>query len=74
MVALGAMGRDEILIETVQQGKRGAPRISLGGSPTFKGHVEKLQSAKELEEEGAETEGALTLSVDSQGPGRQGPR
>lgn len=57
----------------MQQGKRGAPRISLRGTPTFKGHVEKLQSAKELVEEGAEMGGALTLSGDSQGSCRQGP-
>lgn len=71
MVAFGAMGRDETLVEKVQRERRGGPRIGLGRTPIFKGHVEKLQSAKELEEEGAEVGGAMTLSVESQSPCRE---
>lgn len=67
-------GRDETLIAKVQRERRGGPRIGLGRTPIFKGHVEKLQSAKELEEEGAEVGGAMTLSVDSQSPCREGHR
>lgn len=62
MVALGALGRDETLIEKVQRERRGGPRTVLGRTLMFKGHAEKLQSAKALEEEGADVGGAKTLS------------
>lgn len=74
MVAFGAMGRDEILIEKVQRERRGGPRPGLERMPTFKGHVEKPQPVKELQEEGAEAGGAMTLNLESQSPCRESHR